>query len=151
MMKLTMDLTNKKWIIEGEAGYDYIEAMLWYDIDIQQTKFKNFKYTSWIEGPSNSVIDMELVELNPDGPRDSIPVFVAKHRYGPLLPETDYVWHLSFFNLREETAIDFSFTTPRPPKPFDSWTWNSNTKEWAAPVEPPKPVWDEDSQEWIVP
>lgn len=40
-----------------------------------------------------------------------------------------------------------------PPKPFPSWTLNSNTCLWVAPVEMPSDgknyTWDEENQNWV--
>ena len=43
----------------------------------------------------------------------------------------------------------------RPPKPFNSWTWDSENKVWAPPIafcentEEGATFWDEDNQRWI--
>jgi hypothetical protein len=46
----------------------------------------------------------------------------------------------------------FEFTTPRPPQPYSSWTWNGET--WEAPVPYPEDdemyQWEEENQEWIL-
>ena len=40
------------------------------------------------------------------------------------------------------------------PKPFDSWIFDNNTKDWTAPVSYPEDnqpyYWDENNQQWIL-
>jgi len=72
-----------------------------------------------------------------------------------------------FFYPEEELTIDFwldyggnhledsyTFTTPRPAQPYDSWTWDAEAKQWVPPVPYPDDggmyTWDEEAQEWVL-
>ena len=52
---------------------------------------------------------------------------------------------------RVKVAVAHNFTVPRPAKPFASWSWDSATRTWQAPVSPPdgEAYWDEDSLGWV--
>lgn len=69
-----------------------------------------------------------------------------------LETETDYNLYLWAKNNKESFETTVAFTTPRPPQPFDSWTWNKDAGVWEPPV--PKPddnkyyEWNEDTQSW---
>jgi len=51
-------------------------------------------------------------------------------------------------------GYDYDGTDFIPPKPFASWTWNSTSKEWEAPVAMPTDkqvyAWNEDTRSWDV-
>lgn len=51
-------------------------------------------------------------------------------------------------------TVEFGY---RPPQPYPSWTWDSETSTWVAPVPQPDEdacdggwwTWDEEGQEWV--
>jgi len=49
---------------------------------------------------------------------------------------------------------EFDLEIPRPPQPYDSWTWNSEEKVWEAPVPRPNDDkyyrWNEETQSWDI-
>jgi len=56
--------------------------------------------------------------------------------------------------MMERFEKEFELTVPKPLQPFDSWTWDENTKTWNAPTPYPSDnnnyTWNEDDKEWIL-
>jgi hypothetical protein len=83
-----------------------------------------------------------------------------------LIPNEEYVIEAYARDRETQKSIDtksVTFRTPKPPKPFESWQWNSVTKAWDAPIPHPDPVlgvddyvegrklyqWIEAEQQWL--
>jgi len=66
--------------------------------------------------------------------------------------ETKYELYLWAENNKEAFETTVTFTTPRPPQPYDSWTWDAEAKQWNPPVPYPDDggayEWSEDTQTW---
>jgi hypothetical protein len=76
-----------------------------------------------------------------------------------LTPETDYNLYLKAENNGQSFERTVSFSTPRHPQPFTSWTWNTTTKVWDPPTSQPELTqeqidnnnyygWNEETQSW---
>jgi hypothetical protein len=69
-----------------------------------------------------------------------------------LQTETTYELYLWAENNKEVFEKTVSFTTPRSPQPYDSWTWDGET--WNPPVPYPTDgesyAWNEEDQEWTL-
>lgn len=74
-----------------------------------------------------------------------------------FIPDKQYVIDVLYSYEGNTYQNTFNFTGTRPPKPFNSWTWDGQT--WRAPVElPPNAgdiskgelyTWDEDNLAWV--
>ncbi len=67
-----------------------------------------------------------------------------------LQTETTYELYLWAENDKQSFETTVSFTTPRPPQPYPSWTWDGET--WNPPVPYPTDgeqyAWNEENQNW---
>lgn len=160
-----MDLQNKSWIVSGEAD-DYNSATLEFYIDMDpiHTMFKNFGHEFLLSGPGAdspdesgqgrevviSADDLDNIQDYNEGSETEFPFLVERHFLNNLVGGGTYTLELMFKNRREIVEDVFSFTVPKPPKPYESWVWNERSLEWVAPSPPPQPVWDEDLQQWIL-
>lgn len=69
-----------------------------------------------------------------------------------LVPEETYTVSVWANNAGQRFEDVVSFTTPRPPQPFESWIYDSENKYWVAPVPAPEDgndyMWNEETQTW---
>ena len=69
-----------------------------------------------------------------------------------LETETEYTLNLWAENAGERLETETTFTTPRPRRPYYSWTWDSGDKKWVAPIPYPQDgeryMWNEENQAW---
>ena len=69
-----------------------------------------------------------------------------------LRPNEDYELHVYAVNSGHRTEKNTEFTVPKPTKPYASWSWNDESKEWEAPTPAPKDFpheWNESTQTWV--
>ena len=69
----------------------------------------------------------------------------------PCTPETEYIISLWAEIADEKTEVSYTVISPRPEKPFASWTWDGTTKTWNAPIPRPENVvkeWNEELGQW---
>jgi hypothetical protein len=71
--------------------------------------------------------------------------------YFDLLPNTEYTANFFVRDGQEEVTESLTFTTPKPPQPYPSWTWEDY--DWNPPVPYPEDdtmlyIWDEEGQQW---
>lgn len=163
MITLIMDLQNKCWHVTGEADSTDVTLEFYLDMDPIHTPFKNFGHEFSLQGMGSDQLDeingrvtLESDNLNYEDNEEAIsetvfPFLVERHFVKNLYPDEEYTLQLMFKNRREVIESTFTFKTPKPEKPFDSWVWDNSLKEWTAPVTPPSLVWDEVSQQWIIP
>jgi|SaaInl3SG_22_DNA_1037383.scaffolds.fasta_scaffold02286_11 hypothetical protein len=163
MITFIMDLKNKVLHASGEATSSDVTVEFYLDMDPVATPFKNFGHSFSFKGlGAYTVGDQDarvVIEADPpediqadeaEGPTE-FPFLVERHFIKNLYPEEEYEIEVTFKNRREVFTDSYFFTVPRPPKPYDSWIWSSENKEWVAPAEPPALIWDESSQQWIIP
>lgn len=71
-----------------------------------------------------------------------------------LETETEYELYLWAENNKQSFEKTVLFTTPRPPQPYPSWVWNTDTQSWESPVEYPEDdkyyEWNEETQSWDI-
>lgn len=75
-----------------------------------------------------------------------------------FIPDKQYVIDVLYSYEGNTYQNTFNFTGTRPPKPFNSWLWNT-VSGWQAPVAPPENAgdiskgelysWDEDNLTWV--
>ena len=157
MITLTMDLINKCWHKSGTADSSDVTVELYMDMDPLATPFKNFGHSFNLKGLGAYTIgdDPAVVTVEADVPQSVdgetvFPFLVERHFIKNLYPDEEYTLELMFKNRREVVEDTFSFTVPRPAKPYDSWVWSSDQKQWIAPALPPDLIWDEESQQWVI-
>lgn len=159
MITLTMDLVNKCWHKSGTADSTDTTIEFYLDMDPVATPFKNFGHEFLLTGPGLESPSEDLSGITVTIEADDIvseeettfPYLVERHFVKNLVAGGTYNMELMFKNRREVIEDTFSFTVPKPPKPHDSWVWNQNSLAWVAPIEPPSLIWDEESQQWILP
>ena len=68
-------------------------------------------------------------------------------------PDQEVTLTVWFENFGVKHEGSETFTVPRPPKPYPSWSWDADKLQWVAPVPYPNDgkfyVWDEDAQKWV--
>lgn len=159
MITLLMDLKSQTWVCEGEAEHDSAKVLVYYLTSPDVKIVKNFHFSYYLQSDE---VDVEAAEIDTkqrgidpsqseEGPGNVHKILVAEVEYSNLRPDTKYHFDLSASNRRKPFEGRFDFTTKISPRPYDSWVWNSETKEWEAPVEQPELVWDEESASWIIP
>ena len=71
-----------------------------------------------------------------------------------LKPEIEYELYLWAENNKESFETTVTFTTPRPEQLYESWTWDTESKQWQAPVPYPDDdniyQWNEEDQQWAI-
>lgn len=75
-----------------------------------------------------------------------------------FVPTKTYTITMSYVYNSKAYRLTFDAIGTKPPAPYASWVWNSNTNSWEAPVPYPLPpseeplmlsyVWNENSLEW---
>ena len=158
MIKLLAHLDHEVWTLEGTADSHFI------DLGIGARENDNvgvgFVNVSFGFEFFNEDGLLDFGNFPADGVRfnyteDDVMSF---NRIQPLEPETKY-WVRAWL---KDAGIDFSetfeITTSRPEQPYPSWRYESNIKEWIAPVSYPQDrpsdeeqyVWDEENQSWSI-
>jgi|SRR6056300_932072 hypothetical protein len=163
MITFIMDLENKCLHASGEATSNDVTVEFYLDMDPGKTAFKNFGHSFSLKGPGAYTIgdqdadivfeveDPEKIQEYNSGDDVDFPFLVERHFIKNLHSDSEYTIEVTFKNRRELVTDSYTFSIPKPPKPYDSWVWDSETKKWLAPAEPPSLVWDEASQQWIIP
>jgi len=165
MLKFIMDLENKKWITSGEADEEITIVDFFIDMNPKKTKFKNFDYFFFLEGPGTEgyqeeddsvlILPEDLENLpNQTSPEDGTTVFPFlsnRHFLKNLKPDSLYIFDLTFKNMREIITDSFTFITPKPKPPYSDWVWDTNKLSWEPPVPMPNPVWNSDLKQWELP
>jgi len=72
--------------------------------------------------------------------------------YFDLLPNTEYTANFLIRDGEDQVIDSLTFTTPKPPQPYPSWTWENY--DWIPPIAYPQDdsimyIWDEENQQWI--
>jgi hypothetical protein len=147
----TDDFQTQNWTITIEdLQSNYTDLFIGFTDESPVVEFKNlqFKY----ELKHNNEIQQQGSYPPPNVKYlNSDQVYLVVERLN-LTPETTYELYLWAENAGQSFEKTFEFTTPRPPQPYPSWTWNGET--WEAPVPYPEGeefyVWEEENQEWIL-
>ena len=147
----TDDFQTQNWTITIEdLQSNYTDLFIGFTDESPVVEFKNlqFKY----ELKHNNVI-LQQGSYPPPNVRyiNSDQTYLVVERLN-LSPETTYELYLWAENDGNSFEKTFEFTTPRPPQPYPSWTWNGEI--WEAPTSYPEGgefyEWDEDNQEWTL-
>ena len=160
MITMLMDLENQNWVCEvDDASHDSVKVMIYYLTSPNVKIVKNFHFSYYLRSAEVSTEDVIIKEiqrgidpnelLDIDNPY--LKILVAVVEYSNLRPETSYYFDLIASNRRKPFEGRCDFSTKISPAPYDSWIWNTSTKEWEPPVTKPDPVWDEESASWIIP
>jgi hypothetical protein len=165
-LRTTYNVKSMSWDIDAtEIGHDHNEVQL------------NFCTTD------DQEMDISYLEFGITLKKDGVELLTSHHPVFPiqyekiktsifhvstidLVANEDYVIEAYARDKETQKAIDtksVTFKTPKPPKPFQSWIWNSATKTWDPPVPHPDPVlgvddyvegrklyqWIEAEQQWL--
>lgn len=153
IIQATLDLTNKKWIVENEAvpGEPYVILQTRVlDVDNSTVNSLIFGYSFSLDG---SVITTQKFPLA--GKIDVITPNNLVSETVNVKHSTTYVLELWAENNGMRVEEKFDIAIPPMPQPFSSWTWNG--MEWVSPV--PLPTdgpenasykWSEKQQKWFL-
>lgn len=159
MITFIMDLENQEWICSGEpTSSDSLEAYFYLDMIPGKTPFKNFDFDFMLKGKNDFdvVVTTEteeeiMLRSKNQETETEFPYLCNVHYFSNLLGGEKYVLELSFINRRKPVTASFSFTMPKPEKPYDNWVWDEESCKWQPPLPMPEPSWDQESQKWIIP
>jgi hypothetical protein len=145
----TDDFQTQNWTITIEdLDSNYTDLFIGFTDESPVVEFKNLQFKYELKH-KNEILQQG--SYPPPNVRylNSDQVYLVVERLN-LSPETTYELYLWAENDGNSFEKTFEFTTPRPPQPYPSWTWNGET--WEAPVPYPEGeefyVWDEENQEW---
>lgn len=102
-----------------------------------------------------SISDGETVLASDEWPRPNVRYISSDQSYiEPVgigcTPDTVYILTLWSEQGGERYEATYSFQTPRPRRPYPSWSWEG--AQWQPPFPPPDDgdwEWDEDGQQWV--
>lgn len=162
MLKFIMDLENQKWICSGEPDSpNDVEAHFYLDMIPGKTAFKNFDFYFTIIDPEDTEYGHVIVQAeseeevlkrgDPLNTETSFPYLCNKHFMSNLFAGKTYQLKLFFKNRRKYVEDFYSFTMPKPNKPHANWIWDNVLCQWIPPIPIPQPIWDQESQKWILP
>jgi hypothetical protein len=155
-MKFIADLNEKSWKVEGDAD----AFSMTYEISVKRGSeevvyFDELSFGYEISEGGDLVAEESYPPENVVY-RSSDQEFLASGLVSDLSPEKEYFARLWIKEGGEEFEETFSFTTPKPPQPYPSWTWNEETSGWESPIEYPTDdpdnvyFWKEDELKWVV-
>ena len=147
----TDDFQTQNWTITIEdLDSNYTDLFIGFTDESPVVEFKNLQFKYQLKH-NNEILQQgsypppNVKYLNSDQ------VYLVVERLN-LSPETTYELYLWAENDGNSFEKTFEFTTPRPPQPYPSWTWNGEI--WEAPVPYPEGEefyeWNEDNQEWTL-
>lgn len=158
IVRATFDVINKTWsLTEVSPAVTWIDLQFNWISSSGETTISNFKFgykltngdTAIVEGIYPTVGNLESAKTTP----------LINSRI-VLLSNTEFtlaVW-AEYESVRTDTQLVFS--TPTPPKPYESWTWSGEA--WVPPVPMPEIgppdetgrfdtyVWSEKQQKWFL-
>jgi hypothetical protein len=158
IVRATFDIINKTWsLTEVSPAVNYIDLQFNWISNSEETSINNFKFgyiltdgnTTITEGIYPTVGNLEFAKNTP----------LITNR---ILMSSNTEFLLDVWSEYESVRIDarLVFSTPRPLKPYESWTWNGET--WVAPIPMPEIgpqkadgswdsyVWSEKQQKWFL-
>lgn len=141
-LNLKVDFDNKTFNVENNADFYYANFFVHVFGKTARQQEINFSY---------AVKEASTLIFHNDSPK------IVSYWNGVsfadqivnLIPNTNYVVECVI----NDFEFVFDFTTPYPPKPFDSWIWNESSLMWEASVEYPDDggvyTWDEETTSWL--
>lgn len=144
------DLRDNAWnILEKDVSSHYADLQIGFTKDAPVVPFDNLRFGFAL------VKDGEMIDSKNWPPeniryRRTDQKYLITHRLR-FEPETEYSINIWAENAGIRAETTHTFTTPRPPQPYESWTWDG--EQWNPPVEYPDDggdyVWDEGAQAWV--
>lgn len=138
-------------VIENDLNSSYVDLCIGFIDQESVINFKGLKFGFNLI--SNDVI-LDIQSYPPEGITflQSDQEYLTIYRLN-LQPETTYSLFFWLENDEKRSEYTYNFTTPRPPQPFLSWTWNGQV--WEAPIPYPQDnefyIWNEQTQQWEKP
>lgn len=124
------------------------------DSGVQNVVFDNLSFSYYVRYNDEILVDGSYPESDNVGYISTDQDFLESVVIENLKPGSDYVLGVLVSNGGEEYANSISFSVPVPPKPYKSWSWDSEIADWVPPFLPPDDGimydWDESKQDWII-
>jgi hypothetical protein len=143
------DFNTQNWLVtEEELSSYYADLCIGFTDQEPIINFINLKF-GFTLSLNNEVIETQ--SYPPENVRylQTDQEFLVIHRLS-FSPKETYSLFMWAENDGKRYEYTYDFTTPLPPQPYSSWTWNGEI--WEAPVPYPNDgeyyEWNEDTQEW---
>lgn len=157
-MKFLADISKKDWTLINDDVQHFFHIIL--EIGFRDGKntiveFNDMAYGySIVDDQGNNIFEQKYPEANM--------VFVStdedvleSRSIDYLFPDKNYTIDLWAENDGDFWQTSHTFSIPRLPQPFPSWTYNEEEYSWIPPI--PHPLdennsysWDEENQQWII-
>jgi hypothetical protein len=154
-MKLISDISKKIWILEEEPiteSYSINISIGFRDNEKLPVKFDKMQFEILLKLDEKIVEKITKPELSQEymcTDQDFIEFFTLTN----LFPEKNYKINVYSKNYEDSWEETFSFTLPKPKKPYESWIYDEENYKWIPPVPYPYDgknyVWDENEKIWI--
>jgi len=146
---LAKDNTKTGWQVEFEnLAANYADLHIGFTEGAPVVEFKNLKFGYTLTRGDTTVQTNSFPPPRTRYVRTDQEYLVVERL--KVDPETEYTLSLWAENAGERFETETTFTTPRPPQPYASWTWDG--AQWNAPVARPEDgenyVWNEENQTW---
>lgn len=147
-IKAIYNFTNNQWSIEttnlrpdnNSIEFVFISEEEYSDLSNYQFGFILESNNEFIKSSKFPAEGVKLLQVSRN------PFYVDQVS---LTIDQEYKFRVYIMGPGETSESQITFTGPKPPQPFPSWTWADN--QWNAPkIKPPGPYfWDEEKQNWI--
>jgi len=148
----TDNFTTKNWSLQVDSlGSYHADLFIGFTDQAPVVEFKDLKFGYELKQDGN----IKQYGVYPRGGvryKRSDQEYLVSTRL-KLDTEESYSLFLWAENDGQRFEKEFDFETPRPPQPYDSWTWNSGDKRWDPPVPYPDDDkyyrWNKETQNWV--
>lgn len=155
-MKFIAHLDTKEWSIEPSSE----PFVMNYEISVKDSdkKIVEFDHVSFgydlFQG--ETLIDSESFPPENVVYISSDQDYIVAGNSATISPDKEYNVRVWIKNADYEFEKSFSFVTPKPVKPFESWVWNEESEDWEPPI--PYPTndpdnfysWSEEENTWVI-
>lgn len=146
MIEATYDLSGQSWTVAGDGG-EIVVGISDGDADSFKPDDLRFGWTVTMNGEQTDDVS------HPPANGKFVEIRSTARFYGRTNALPDDQVTVTFFASEAGAQVEaqHTFTMPRPPQPYPSWTWGDGA--WTAPVPYPDDeapyLWDEDVQDWV--
>jgi hypothetical protein len=158
IVRATFDIINKTWsLTEVSPAVNYIDLQFTWTSSSEETTISNFKFGYKLTNGDTTIVE----EIYPTvGILESAKTTPLINNRIVVSSNTEFILDVWAEYESVRTDDQLLFLTPRPPKPYESWSWNGS--EWIAPIPMPEIgppdengssdayVWSEKQQKWFL-